>query len=785
MAEEQEFYRINLVVQMHDRMTSAMARMQSSVNRFESYLNRARQAAETLDKTRVNPTASLTDRVTSVARTIRAGLDVLTHGAWVVAIKAYDGVTSVVKRIGSALSTVRRSLFSIQGLAATALAGLGIGKLWDATVGFAGSMEQAQIAFNTMLGAAGKAQSFLRQLWNFAAATPFEFPQVQQAAKNMLAFGFAADEVLPALTAIGDAASGLGLGAEGIDRLVLALGQMRAKGKVAGQEMMQLTEAGVPVWDILAKKMHTTTAAVMQLSEKGLIPANQAIKWLLEGMEERFPHMMEAQSRTYVGLMSTIRDNVKSMFGAVGAGILQSLNPRLQKIVDWFTKNQETVERWKDALMRFGKQVADSLLGWFERTFRSVGILFDDSVDASDRWLYQLKGLPQMDLSDKIKIVWEDIKSSFDTWWDNGGRQEFVDLGTKVGNAMMDGIMAVLKGVWGNITETNKQAWKEPTAGNLLSAGVKDFLAISLVGSVVGGAVATGRKLAGLLGQAGKQLGKWFGAGSAAGTAAGAETAEGVVEAANVTAKAAADVSKLASEASAAAAQGAEAVAATGGSVVGHLAGLAAKAEATGALKWLPGLSGTIEGIRELTQAIYSGGDLTKALVEIPFDIAGSIAGSAVGGAAGALVSGPAAPVGALVGAGVGSQLGISFGKKLADSMVESWRNPDWDVFGGPLKEFDVLGHGIRSSKTEYEMAGASTPFEHWKREPSPKLYERDLFQMALLHSQENNRQPANFTINVTVNSSAVNAADMAEEVGNIIAKKVKQAWINSPVLAR
>jgi tape measure domain-containing protein len=75
----------------------------------------------------------------------------------------------------------------------------------------------------------------------------------------MLAMGFSAKEVMPTLTAIGDASSGLGLGAEGLDRITRALGQMRAKGKVSAEEMLQLTEAGVPAWAILSKAIGKST----------------------------------------------------------------------------------------------------------------------------------------------------------------------------------------------------------------------------------------------------------------------------------------------------------------------------------------------------------------------------------------------------------------------------------------------------------------------------------------------------------------------------------------------
>jgi phage tail tape-measure protein len=81
-------------------------------------------------------------------------------------------------------------------------------------------------------------------LQSFAARTPFELTDVEKATQRLLAFGFSAKSVIPTLTAVGNASSGLNLGAEGFDRVITALGQIRAKGRLQGDEALQLMEAG-------------------------------------------------------------------------------------------------------------------------------------------------------------------------------------------------------------------------------------------------------------------------------------------------------------------------------------------------------------------------------------------------------------------------------------------------------------------------------------------------------------------------------------------------------------
>ncbi len=169
--------------------------------------------------------------------------------------------------------------------------------------------EQTQAAFTTLLGSADKAQSFLDNLRDFAASTPFEFPELADSAKKLLAMGFAADDIIPMMTSIGDAVGALGGRQPEIDRVTMALGQMRAKGKVSAEEMMQLAELGIPAWQMLADSMGLSTAEVMKLAEQGKITADTAIPALIGGMNQAFGGAMQAQATTFNGLMSTLTDN--------------------------------------------------------------------------------------------------------------------------------------------------------------------------------------------------------------------------------------------------------------------------------------------------------------------------------------------------------------------------------------------------------------------------------------------------------------------------------------------
>lgn len=188
----------------------------------------------------------------------------------------------------------------------------------DAIIGFNSKLQNAEIGFTTMLGSGEAATKMLGDLRTFALQTPFEFPDLLEASKRMLALGFASKDIIPNLTAIGDAAAGLDSGAQGIQRITLALGQMSAKGKVNAQDMRQLTEAGIKAWQILADKQGVSVREIMRQSEAGTLSAAVAVPQLLEGMEDRFGGLMDKMSHTWSGALSNIKD-ASLQFLAAGA----------------------------------------------------------------------------------------------------------------------------------------------------------------------------------------------------------------------------------------------------------------------------------------------------------------------------------------------------------------------------------------------------------------------------------------------------------------------------------
>jgi len=307
-------------------------------------------------------------------------------------------------KAGSKIGSIFKNAFSVT---------LGVGmfealkKGFKSTVGtaisFNSMLQTAQIGFTTMLGSAEKAQAFLDDMADFAAKTPFEYPELLDAAKKMLAYGFAAENVLPTLRAVGDAAAALGMSGEGIDRITLALGQIYAKGKLSGEEMRQLTEAGIPAWEMLAEAMGTTVPELQKMVSKGLIPGYKAVDMLTAGMTKRFGGMMASMENTWQGVTSSIKDIWRMTVGTLTQNLFGGLNAMLIKVRDFM---QAFYTMLQSVMGKKAQQTTDGLVQSTEDQAAAITEVGDATEDAAK------KAQKNVQAFDEVHQLQEDMNNS-------------------------------------------------------------------------------------------------------------------------------------------------------------------------------------------------------------------------------------------------------------------------------------------------------------------------------------------------------------------------------------
>ena len=243
---------------------------------------------------------------------------------------------AVSERLGGALAFVKTAAVGAGIGIAAGLAGITAFGLKSAA-----SLEQSTVAFTSLLHSADEAKSFLADLQDFAAATPFEFQDVVGASQRLLvlaqSLGQTKDAVVPLLTTIGDLVSVTGGTAESVDSVVRALSQMASKGKISQEEMMQLAEAlpGFNANAAIAGQLGMSVADTLALITAGGVDATTGINALIQGMA-KFPGAagaMAAQSQTLTGVFSTFKDTI----GIALTGAFQPVIPEIKSALSELT----------------------------------------------------------------------------------------------------------------------------------------------------------------------------------------------------------------------------------------------------------------------------------------------------------------------------------------------------------------------------------------------------------------------------------------------------------------
>ena len=202
-------------------------------------------------------------------------------------------------------------------LAATAGLAFGAKELVQNLVKIRGEFQQLDVAFRTMLGSAEKADALMSQLVRTAATTPFDLQGVAQGAKQLLAYGIAAEDVNDTLVRCGDVAAGLSIP---LGDLVYLYGTTMTQGRMFTQDLRQFQGRGIPIAEELAKVLGTTTDKLGDMVTAGRVTSDvfqQAFNNMTSA-GSRFGGLMDEQSKTITGQISNIEDAIDVMFNKLG-----------------------------------------------------------------------------------------------------------------------------------------------------------------------------------------------------------------------------------------------------------------------------------------------------------------------------------------------------------------------------------------------------------------------------------------------------------------------------------
>jgi tape measure domain-containing protein len=308
-----------------------------------------------------------------------------------------DGVGKSTKNTSSDLATLGK--FFVGGVIAA-----GIYKIGEASLKASAEMEQNRVAFTTMLGSAEKANAILRDMTGFAASTPFELPQIVNAGKQMLAFGFTAKEIIPTLTKLGDVSAGLSIP---LNELTAIYGKIKTSNRIMGDDLLQLGGRGIPIVEELAKSFNVSKESISKMASEGKIKFSdlENVMSNLTGEGSKFGGLMDAQSKTLGGKWSNFNDAL----GKTAVILGDTTSGAAGEFVSLMTN---LLNKMNDVGSEGPKQ-----LGFFETLFKGTNMMIDGTNDRLNDVIKKIPSMKRLEIGigfEQARESAEGISGNFD-----------------------------------------------------------------------------------------------------------------------------------------------------------------------------------------------------------------------------------------------------------------------------------------------------------------------------------------------------------------------------------
>ena len=246
----------------------------------------------------------------------------------------------------------------------------------------AGTFEKQKVAFEVLLGSVSKANKLLGEIRTFAAATPFTTMGLIQGSQQLLSYGAAAETIIDVMKRLGDVAMG---DQNKLNRLVLAFGKVKSKGRASLEELNLFMEAGVPILEELSKNYGVTTQEMFKMISAGKIgfdDINKALKTMTSS-GGKFFKMGEKIAKTYEGLLSTFQSNVEELQIAFGELLIPFLVEMLPKLTEFIRSLTEIVGE-RDKLVALRKKEREE--GVKSLTVDERIFLLKKNIEGLQRW---------------------------------------------------------------------------------------------------------------------------------------------------------------------------------------------------------------------------------------------------------------------------------------------------------------------------------------------------------------------------------------------------------------
>ena len=320
------------------------AKLQDSLSTIESLDKKCQNLHSSMQDMKINSNEFA--NANKELQSTRKSLDEVSENADEMAKRINEASKDSVGSLSRIDSSSQNLSFSITKLIGMLGGTYALKSLYNQMVAIRSQFQAADVAIQTMLGSKEKADALLMQVREYAKISPLEFGDITAATKMMVGFNIEAEKVPRYIQAIGDISMG---NKQNFNSLTLAFSQMSATGKLMGQDLLQMINAG---FNPLTEMANQTGKSVSQLKEemsKGAISAEMVQEAFIKATSEggKFFQMSEKGSQTIQGQLSMMQDAIDAAFNEVGQkteGIIMTSIQTTTKLIENYDKIGRVLE---------------------------------------------------------------------------------------------------------------------------------------------------------------------------------------------------------------------------------------------------------------------------------------------------------------------------------------------------------------------------------------------------------------------------------------------------------
>jgi len=223
-------------------------------------------------------------------------------------------------------------------------------------------IEKNRVAFGVMLRDIDYANQKIRELRDFALTIPFTFKEVVAGARQLLAYGFAAEDLTKNLRMLGQVSYALSIP---LGDLIYIYGTLRSQNQAYARDLMQFGMRGIPIYKSLAEILNVNEKQIKKMVEQAKVGFKDVEKafMYMTGKGGQFEGMLQKAMETFMGMSNILKGVLQIWLGALTEGIFESLKEAIANLITIFKTSEQSARKFGNVIGTIFNNVINTFLG--------------------------------------------------------------------------------------------------------------------------------------------------------------------------------------------------------------------------------------------------------------------------------------------------------------------------------------------------------------------------------------------------------------------------------------